>query len=217
MVNYDCIIILKVLLKKWYIVLGTVFIFGIVSFPLAKTSYQKAIENYHQFVPEDKELLFNVSFSYYVPEELEKSMDIYLACLNDKVLMQKVCDVYEEEMQWNSITQVLRYNYYDEENVFEVKLNNVSESEACFGINAVTVYLVGYLEENGFCKIEFKEKEIVKNECLQDINLQILSKPEKMKTMSRIILTAMLFGFVVGCMLVLLRDYYIKSSKTTIK
>ena len=44
--------LLKILLKRWYVILGITALFCIVSFPISRYSYERAVQNYEKFTAE---------------------------------------------------------------------------------------------------------------------------------------------------------------------
>lgn len=215
MINYDCKSILFILLKKWYIVLIAVALTGGLSIPLAKTSYQRAEDNYEQLVVKDEEKNYSVYAVYAVEPSSTCNLKIYSACLNDVSLMESVCRMNREDLSWSNLLQGIVYTFDLDKQELTISMSRNKENEIKFLLDAVTIWLGNYLEENAVGRIVFNEMGYCQTELVEEPTIvsDLLEQPTGLGSRTKTVITAAIFGGVLGCFVVLLWDYIIKNRK----
>ena len=79
MIIYSCRDVIKGILKRWYIIVGVIMGFAIMSIPLANASYKNATSDYEKLMQlEDTEGKYNTQMYYSVETESEEEFYIYL-------------------------------------------------------------------------------------------------------------------------------------------
>lgn len=215
MIYYDCRTVLAVLLKKWYIVFCMMVFVGLISIPLERVSYQRAENNYNEIVSNAQgPQLYNINALYEVDEQLKSGMYIYLACLKDEELMQKICQIYDVTVQWDEEQELIEYVYNEKEHTLQVFISEIQEEDAECILKVITVYLMDYLDDH-LCTGEFSEAGFWKSKCLDEgkIVAELVHEPGTMKTQGRIVVFAVVFGAILGCVIVMMCDYISKSKK----
>lgn len=212
MVNYNLKSILLLLLKRWYIILLVVVVLSGISIPLAKSSYKRAVDNYGRLVKNEEDRKHNLYALYELCEESTCNMSIYMACLNDSVLMNEICRKYDKRLEWEELSEALTYSFDEDEQEFTININGLKEKEIDFLVNAVTKWLTDFFEEEEVGKIVFEEIETEK-ESIENIVSDLIMEPTGFNSNSRGIVTAGIMGGVLGSFIVLMMDYVSKSKK----
>lgn len=215
MVNYNCKLLLLSLLKKWYIVLATMLIFGGISVPLANLSLKNVEKNYEQLQVEEGNRQFNAKVIYAVEAESTGNIDIYIACLKDGALMHDICKEHNKYLKWKEVENLVEYSYDLEEAQFVININEATEEEIKFLLDASTIWLSEYFGENNAGKILLKREEILQAPHITEemIVSELVAEPIGTDSYRRVIVTAMIMGAVLGCFIALMMDYVAKDRK----
>lgn len=209
MIIYSCRDVIKGILKRWYIIVGVIMGFAIMSIPLANASYKNATSDYEKLMQlEDTEGKYNTQMYYSVETESEEEFYIYLDCLANLELMGSICNAQNENNDWNKLYEKLQYNYIEDGAIFKVLISNATEKETSFINDAITDWLVAYLEDKGFGEITFQEKLRLQDEIEKEtIYSSLLSEPVEPDNRVKIVGQAVVFGIVLGSFITLLLDY----------
>lgn len=210
MINYNCKGVMLILLRKWYIILILMVILGAVSPVIARLSFENVQQNFEK-IEQDANTppLYNVQASYKIDGQYEQCMKVYLACLNDAHFMQEVISEFDVKYMWEDLKELVEFGYSTKEKIFTITVTEAGEEEIEGLVKISTVLLGKYLKGTSLQEVEFEEYDYAKYEVMQENRqvLTLINEPNSMRSYSKIIITAAIFGAVLGCLIVLILDY----------
>lgn len=215
MVEYDCKQVILSLVRKWYIILLAMGIAALVSVPIARVSYEQVKSNYaERELNTESHTKYFIKLYYVVETKSENSMHIFVDCMNDSELIQMICEEVGIQYQWEDLASLIEYSYLEDEEILKVSIKYAEEDEVETIESMLTEHLPKYLEDGGFERIILREWLHLDNGQKQDaLNEEIFKEPTFMNNSIRIVGTMIVFGFVLGCFIVMLADYKKKSSE----
>lgn len=199
-IEYEVRDVIRIIIKYWYIALGSALICALISIPLSKKSYQSAVNDYNekleasQTVSEDTatETYIYILDSGNVKQEKKLAKDILELA---KVKKEKDKDLGVQLAYYESINAVFIGKKHVRGNEYAEYIQNIKDE--------IEQVLLTGLNQN--IRIDFKT---VDND-QESVNMAelLLQQPTMGQTTIRVIGTAGVLGFLLGLVIIMILDY----------
>ena len=195
-IEYEIIDILRIIKKKWYVIIGLSMVCMLISIPLSRISYVQAEENYEQEIMKTAEIdIVNVESYIYIqandmPQDKIDAVGKDIGMIIKKKGMEKV-----------------EYEYFDSINAIRIYAENIDVKDWNVFITEIEQNI------NDILLKHFKSKIWIEIETIQNPNNDIhigeiiLEKPSQTELGIKLLVKAGIFGCLLGVALVLIVDY----------
>lgn len=203
MIEYTIKDVLKIILKKWYLVLIFVVFFVIISYPVSKISYDRALENYNNL----NEVEGNINSSNNIISGYEVSI-----VLNDQTLYETNKDLEHDVKLICKNTNgydknLIILEYYRSINTLVIKNDGMSEEN-------FNQY-ISYLKDNfntklaGIATFNFEDvsNTTLKEDQENEFRNSIIKKPNEFIFSIKTAIKAGIVGFIIAIILIMILDY----------
>lgn len=232
MVDYEAKDLIKILLKKWYIIAFIAIAFGIVSIPLAQRSYKQALSNYNLFISQQDETKTETENEV---EECSSFCILKVSGMEKSDLGDKEAASIVYYLLSNSSVKAVINNNVEWDNTVDVATINEQSRIALIADSNTILISSDSLSKDNFEKLIIEMQNVLEtkmgNIVGQQIEIQfgdvvsetipqteegkedddfakaVMQKPSEMASYKKTMLTAGILGILVGTLVVLIKEY----------
>ncbi len=230
MIDYEVKDLLKIVIRKWYVIVLAVAVFSLISVPMSRKSYQQAIEDYNRLLngeenideQEEQEILEqNASFCIMKVEsinnaeisDVEATNIVYQLLNNPSVLA-----VINSNVQWDDPVNVENANSHralsiiTNSNAILINSNTLSEKNFSDFILEIERIIKTDLDDVVGQQIEIQLGNIV-SQMIPEVEDElifgksVIQEPSEMASYVKNMITAGVLGILVGVLAVLVCEY----------
>lgn len=187
--------VIRVLLKKWYLILGIGVLCGLLVTPMSRASYRKAQDAYEVATQDTEDIFIDLNIYIYIDGSIDKELG---ENLSEDILM--LASELDNNLGLNKV-------YYKSINAIRISGNRIDKQKSDEFIRNlqenIDKILLAQLEER--VEINFVD-ESVENETEQLANL-IMELPTEKQIGGRQIIVAGIVGCLLGVFVVMVFDY----------
>lgn len=216
MVEYSVTDIVKEICRKWYIVILGIAIFAGISYPISRSSFSNAQEDYRSALEgdadEEEEEGFSGSLFYQVKEGTSAELRIYTDCILNHKFMNDFTPKYS--FDYEKVSGQFALGVVSED-MIRVDLSNIKEGD----YEKLKVILQDVAKDLNGRGLEISlEEDLLLQYSLEDENIYetLYEEPSGQRGAVRTMGTAAVLGCVVSMFGIMLLDYR-KKAKELIK
>lgn len=207
MVEYSVADIVKEICRKWYIVILGIVIFAGISYPISRSSYSNAKEDYWSAVggsaDEEDEKGFSGSLFYQVKDGTKEELRVYTDCILNHKFMNDFTPKYSFDYEKVSEQFVLGVV---SEDLIRIDLDNIKEDD----YEKLKVILQDVAEDLNDRGLEISlEEDLLLQYSLENESIYetLYEEPSDQHSLVRTMGTAAVLGCVVSIFGIMLWDY----------
>lgn len=196
-IEYEIIDVLRIIRKKWYIILAMTITFALSSIPLSQISYTKAEKNYKKNTME-------------TVEPVKVNIESYIYVQANDIVQKKLYSVgrdIQRIIAKKKVAEEMQYEYYESINAIRIYVENIDIEEW----NSFIIELERDINDILLKRFDNKiwiEIETIQNEDQNNnVGEIILKEPSKIILGVKSVCKAGIFGCLLGLALVLIVDY----------
>lgn len=225
MIEYSVGILLKKLLKEWHIIIITAVLFGIFSVPLANKSYYLSLDEYKRYTEniemKKKDINNKMTFCMLTVrtnsnDEVNDTQMIYSLLNNEEIIKIINSKIFiEDKVELENWNEKINISILDKSNIIFITSTEINKIklEKLIGkiIEVIKNEVLDYMDtsiEMYVQNIQEIEMDSDESELQSDFFAeQIMEQPSKIQNYSKIIITSVLFGSIIGVLISLIKIY----------
>lgn len=194
-IEYEIRDVLKIAIRKWYIILGIGLICAIASIPICERAYQTAMNHYIE-IKAKKNMEPTIDYEGY----------IYIDGLKDSEEINNLTgDIITIAQRENKLG--LGFIYYRSINAVQIVGKDVDKKECELFLDKLNSEINRILLSKMDKKVDIKFENLVTKKTTTNIGDILLKEPVKCESSIRVVGTAAMFGCLLGLAVVLIFDY----------
>lgn len=199
-ISYEVKDIVKVLIKKWYVIIVCIIICVACSIPVAKKSYADAVRNYEKYVTDQGAEEVKIDkISTYI--NIIRGEDDSNSKIQD--IASDIISISQDVIIENKL--IITMKYYKSIDSIYVYAENIKEEQFNTFIDSLNEKLEKELLPKLGNKVEYEDISIEYND--ENLAETLLKEPTEMGTGLTAFIKAGIFGFLLGVFAILVYDY----------